>query len=158
LRYCRSRFFTFVFFIQTLTGISSGKNNKSCGIFHNEPKKIGFAFFRFFYNFLHNLQETAKSLYYWSYPFAVRPLKRFFPLQCSPWAAGQRRSGQIPANRQLGLAGHGLGRGLGDRFLGLVGAGRSPARGGAGGQAWLPPRPVCRRGRLDAGGVGWLRS
>jgi hypothetical protein len=47
LRYCRSRFFTFVFFMQKLTGISSGKNNKSCRIIHHESNKIGFAFFRF---------------------------------------------------------------------------------------------------------------
>jgi hypothetical protein len=38
-------FFTFVFFMQKLTGISSGQNNKSFGIFHHESKKIGFAFF-----------------------------------------------------------------------------------------------------------------
>jgi hypothetical protein len=30
--------------MQKLTGISSGKNNKSCGIIHNEPNKNGFAF------------------------------------------------------------------------------------------------------------------
>jgi hypothetical protein len=45
LRYCRSRFFTFLFFMQKLTVTSSGKNNKSCGIVHHESKKIGFAFF-----------------------------------------------------------------------------------------------------------------
>jgi hypothetical protein len=45
-----------------------------------------------------------------------------------------------------------------DLFLGLVGAGRSPPRGGAGGQAWWLPRSVCRRDRLDAEGMGRLRS
>jgi hypothetical protein len=60
LRDCRSRFFTFIFFVQKLFGTSSGKNNKSCRIFHKESNKIGFAFFSFFYNFLRNLQESAK--------------------------------------------------------------------------------------------------
>jgi hypothetical protein len=48
LRYCRSRVFTLVFFMQQLAGISSGKNNRSCGIFHHESNKIGFTFFWFF--------------------------------------------------------------------------------------------------------------
>jgi hypothetical protein len=45
LRYCRYRVFTFVFFMQKLSGISSGQNNKSCSIIHHESNKIGFAFF-----------------------------------------------------------------------------------------------------------------
>jgi hypothetical protein len=92
--------------MQKLSGISSGKNNKSCKIFHNESNKIGFAVFWFFYDFLRNLQETAKSLYYLSYPFAVRPLKSFSPLKCSPRGRGRRGFGQIPAG-----AGGGAGRG-----------------------------------------------
>jgi hypothetical protein len=40
--------------MQKLSGTSLGKNNKSCGIFHHESKKIGFAFFRFLYDFLRN--------------------------------------------------------------------------------------------------------
>jgi hypothetical protein len=55
--------------MQKLTGISSGKNNKSCRIFHIESNKIGFEFFRFFYNFLRNLQETAKPLLLIELPF-----------------------------------------------------------------------------------------
>jgi hypothetical protein len=45
LRYGRSRVFTFLFFMQKLSGNSSGKNNKSCRIFHSEANKIGFALF-----------------------------------------------------------------------------------------------------------------
>jgi hypothetical protein len=37
--------------MQKITGISSCKNNKSCGLIYHEPNKISFAFFRFFYNF-----------------------------------------------------------------------------------------------------------
>jgi hypothetical protein len=46
--------------MQKLSGTSSGKNNKSCNIFHQESKKIGFAFFLFSYDFLRNLQEAGK--------------------------------------------------------------------------------------------------
>jgi hypothetical protein len=74
LRYCRSRFFTFLFFMQKLSGTSSGKNNKSGMIFHNESNKIRIAFFRFVYNFLRILQDSANLKYYLSYHFAVRPL------------------------------------------------------------------------------------
>jgi hypothetical protein len=45
LRYCRSRFFTFVFFMQKLIEISSSENIKSCGIIYLESNKIGFTFF-----------------------------------------------------------------------------------------------------------------
>jgi hypothetical protein len=44
-------------------------------IFHHESSKIGFAFLRFFYNFLHNLQDPAILKYYLSFHFADRPLK-----------------------------------------------------------------------------------
>jgi hypothetical protein len=46
--------------MQKLSGTSSGKNNKSCSIFHHESKKIEFAFFWIFYNVLRNLQESTK--------------------------------------------------------------------------------------------------
>jgi hypothetical protein len=95
--------------MQKLSGISSVKNNKHWGIFHLESKKIGFVFFRFFCDFLHNLQETGKSLYYLSYPFAGRPSERSFVLQCGPWAAGRRGSGQIPAGPAAGPVGEGRG-------------------------------------------------
>jgi hypothetical protein len=74
LRYYRSRFFTFLFFMQKLSVTSSCKNNKSCRIFHNESNKIGFAFFSFFYDFLRIVQSSANHMYYWSYNFVVRPL------------------------------------------------------------------------------------
>jgi hypothetical protein len=61
--------------MQKLTGISSGKKNKSCRIFHHESNKIGFAFFWFLYDFLRNLQETAKSQVLFKNHFAVRPFK-----------------------------------------------------------------------------------
>jgi hypothetical protein len=72
--------FTLVFFMQKLTGISSVQNNKSCGVFHLESNKIGFAFLLFFYDFIRILQETGKLLHYWSYPFARRPSGRIVAL------------------------------------------------------------------------------
>jgi hypothetical protein len=47
--------------MQKLSGTSSGKNNKSCRIFHNESKKTEFAIFRSFYDFLENLKDSAKT-------------------------------------------------------------------------------------------------
>jgi hypothetical protein len=51
--------------MQKLSGTSSGKNNKSCKIFHNESKKISYAIFWTFYEFLHILQAPAKGVYHW---------------------------------------------------------------------------------------------
>jgi hypothetical protein len=51
LRYWRSRFFTFLFFMQTLSRTDSCENNKICGIFHNESRKIEYAFFLIFLRF-----------------------------------------------------------------------------------------------------------
>jgi hypothetical protein len=93
-----------------LTGISSGQNNKSCGIFHPESNNIGFTFFRFFCDFLRNLQETAKTQvlfknhfarrsletsdsYEYTLAFAVRPLELKGASQCAPW----RPAGAAPA-------------------------------------------------------------
>jgi hypothetical protein len=55
--------------MQKLSGISSRKNNKSCGIIHLESNKTGFAFLLFFYGFLRNLQQTAKALLLFELPF-----------------------------------------------------------------------------------------
>jgi hypothetical protein len=89
LKYCRSRFILFVFFLQKLKGISSGYNNKSCRIIHNGSNRICFAFLRFFCDFIRNLQETEKWQHYWSYPFARRTLENFAALQCGPWGGGR---------------------------------------------------------------------
>jgi hypothetical protein len=86
LRYCRSRFFTFLFFMQKLSGTSSGTNNKSCRIFHNETKKSEFAFFWFFYDFLRILHKSAKWLYYLRFTFAAGALEGFRFLRICPWS------------------------------------------------------------------------
>jgi hypothetical protein len=111
-----------------LLGTSSGKNNKSCGIFHHESNKISFAFFGFFYDFLRNLQKSAKWLYYLRitfapgslrsfrflqlYPcFAAEPLERLEGLRLGPWGVGRWQSGETPARVRRSPAGGG-GRGV----------------------------------------------
>jgi hypothetical protein len=92
--------------MQKLKGISSGQNNKSCRIIHQEPNKIGFTFFC---NFLRNLQESATHFYYWSGAFAAGSLGRFLFSQCGPWARWPARGGQIPAMSRRSPAGEGRG-------------------------------------------------
>jgi hypothetical protein len=132
--------------MQKLAGTSSGKNNKSCRIFHHESNQIGFAFFWFFYDFLRSFQDPANDMHYLSYRFAVRPPEFFAgsqiglylarnPLeltgasQCGPWGVGRRGSGQIPASRRPGSAERER-----EAACGLLGTGS---------QAWLEERS-CR--------------
>jgi hypothetical protein len=109
LRYCRSRVFTFVFFMQQLKGISSGQNNKGCRIIHNGSNKIGFTFFWSFCDFARNLQESAKLLYYWSYLLRIRPWKDVHVCNVAPMAAGRR--GLANSGKASGLGWAGAGRG-----------------------------------------------
>jgi hypothetical protein len=155
--------------MQKLTGIISGKNNKSCEIFHHESNKIRFEFFWFFYDFLLNLQESAKTLYYFSYTFAAGALEVLdsyiytLALWIGPqknWdlcnvvlGTGRRGSGQIPTK-----AGGGDGRGA---VLGLLGAGfdRSPGRWGSRrSRAAAAAAASCgapSSGEVEAGDNGW---
>jgi hypothetical protein len=89
--------------MQKLSATSSGKNNKSCGIFHHESNKIGFAFFWFFYYFLRNLQESAEALYYWSFRFLPRPLDFTAGSQIYPYLA--RNTLELVGASQLGPPG-----------------------------------------------------
>jgi hypothetical protein len=49
--------------MQKLPGNSLDKFNKSCSALHQESRKIEFAFFLLFYDFLEILQDSAKSFY-----------------------------------------------------------------------------------------------
>jgi hypothetical protein len=60
-----------------------------------------------FYDFVCNLQETAKWFYYLSYQFAGRPSERSFALQCGPWGARPARVEQIPASSSPAWPGKG---------------------------------------------------
>jgi hypothetical protein len=70
---------------------SSGKNHKSCRIFHNESNKTGFSFLWIVYDFLRNLHESAKHKYYLRTKLRSGPWKIFgftsIPLN-RRWAPG----------------------------------------------------------------------
>jgi hypothetical protein len=85
LRYCRSRFFTFLFFTQKLSGTSSGKNNKSCGIFHHESKKLGLQFSDFSTIFYAIYKNQQKHFYYFRFAFAAGTLESFGIFMICPW-------------------------------------------------------------------------
>jgi hypothetical protein len=84
--------------------------NKSCSILHNKSNKIGFAFFRIFYDFLRILQVSAKWIYYWRCSFASRPSKRFRTTQLGPSTHGTAGSPEIRRLRRCSRPGKGSGR------------------------------------------------
>jgi hypothetical protein len=143
LRYYRSRFFTLVFFMQKLKGVSSGQNNNSSRIFHHESNKIGFTVFRFFCDFYAIYKKLGNSLYYFSCTFAAGTLERIFLSQCDPWARLAGAGEPNPASSPPGLAGDGLGRGLGTlgaRFGALDRAVVAQASGSPAAREGRPPR------------------
>jgi hypothetical protein len=129
--------------MQKLSGTSSGKNNKSCRIFHIESNKIGFPFLWFFCDFLRILQESAKWLYYLRFTFAAGPWKI---LDSYEYAPGSRKTPWklwISCNVVLGGGGRRRWRNSGELVAGL-GQGR---QGGWLGTRW---RTVC--------GLSWWRK
>jgi hypothetical protein len=88
--------------MQKLSGKSMVALYKSCRVFHQESKKIEFAFLWFFYDFIWIFQGSAimpflfknqtargslelfsdSQVYHW---FASKPLERLKALQCGPW-------------------------------------------------------------------------
>jgi hypothetical protein len=136
--------------MQKLSGTSSDKNNNSCGIFHHESKNVSFSFFWCFYDFLRNLQETAKALLLFELPIAGRPSKRTFVLQCGPWPSGSGGPAAIPAGGGWGSV---LWANRGQFGAWLVKKGL-PA-GVLRGSRWWPPleRLLRRDGRLGGGGA-----
>jgi hypothetical protein len=137
--------------MQNLSGTSSGKNNKSCSIFHNESNKISFAFFDVSTIFYAIYKKQQNHFTIGVTLSQLGPRKDLLFCNVAP----RRRPAVVRPNSGQVLGGPWV---LGDRFPCLDGAGWRPARGGAGGQAWWPPRlDIWRRG-LDAGGVGRLGS
>jgi hypothetical protein len=134
-----------------ILGNNSGKNNKSCRIFHNESNKIGIAFLWFLYDFLRIFKVSEKALYYLRFGFTGRPLELLSLLQIGPnsrkrpWKEWGRRNvvpghGGRRGSPELGGSGGALGRGRG-------GEGRGTHRGS-----------TCAHGRgRDALGGGLRR-
>jgi hypothetical protein len=87
LRYCRSRFFTFIFFMQKLSGTSLGKNNKSCSIFTMNPTKLSLHFSEFatiFYAIYKNHQNIDSLLHQGPWNFSA--IHRYaLTLHETPW-------------------------------------------------------------------------
>jgi hypothetical protein len=163
--------------MQKLKGISSGQNNKSCGIIRCESNKIGLTFFWCFCDFLRKLQVSAKSQvlfknhfarrsletsgsYEHSLAFAVGPLKLNGASQCDPWAAGRRGSGRNPATGGAGVRGRRWGKTQGSPrgwFACSEGVGRA-AGGAYRGSRRRPPLELLLRRGGETSGVtkgGW---
>jgi hypothetical protein len=79
LSYGRSRFSTFLFFMLKISRIRPCEDDKSCCILHNESNKFGFAFLRFFYNFIRILQVSAKSVTLFKKQLTSRSLELLIP-------------------------------------------------------------------------------
>jgi hypothetical protein len=96
-------------------------NNKSCGMFHHESNKIGFTFLCIFYDFLRNLQESAKMAILFENHFCSRVPGKFRNLTNMPLAHEKHpgnfgflamsslgtaagAGGSIPASSSPGLA------------------------------------------------------
>jgi hypothetical protein len=124
--------------MQKLSGTSTGKNNKICVIFHHESNEIEFAFFWFFYDFLRNLQDFAKWLYYLRFTLARRSLESFRFLQICPYFVAEPLE-IIGAYVALGGRPMRLRPNSGQPAAGVS---RGRARGGAG-------VPYARFGKLD---------
>jgi hypothetical protein len=139
------------------------QNNKSFRIIHNGSNKIGFAVFRFFYDFLRNLQEAAKTVLLFELPIAGRPSKGTPVSQCGPWADRPARLARIRPLRWGIRPGDGWGRkrrslgfGLWPQTGGgaLVGGRPATSRRAGRGAARLRWCSGLGGGRLVLGGLG----
>jgi hypothetical protein len=118
LRYLRSRFFTFLFFMPKILGNSSGKNNKVVGFFTTNPTKLSLHFsesstiFYVFYKIRPKVKHYLRIKFHrgpWNFlaftdipsTLTIRPLQ---VLQSHHWGPRRRRSSP-PARRQPDLAG-----------------------------------------------------
>jgi hypothetical protein len=152
--------------MQKLSGTSSGKNNNNCGIFHHGSNKIEIAVFWIFYDFLRNLQESAKHMYYLRFFFCTPAPDRFsrftnkslihkkLPATFLKLAMWPLRHGGRRRRPKFRRSGAGIGRGKGlrggealqGRFRHFVGAVEAPAGSHGGGDRGEPLYPLFRRG------------
>jgi hypothetical protein len=147
--------------MQKLTGISSGKNNKSCRIIHPESNKIGFAFFWFFMIF-YAIYKKQQNHYTIGVTLSqLGPWKVFLLCNVVPGAAGRR--GRLDSGDRRRRDRSGTGREGSMGRYGLVWAlgwwGEAAGGRRTGSRRWRPPRPVLRRGRASPGlgrdATGW---
>jgi hypothetical protein len=158
LRYCRSIFSHYYFSCNNYKELAQARITKVVGFFTTNPTKLVLHCSDFATMFYAIYKNQQKHLYYFSYNFAVRPLRRNTLLQCGPRGRGRRGPGQIPARA-------GIRDGRGRAWLGAgvarVGFGGSVGRGVAGGagtpigrRLWPPWLPVRRGG----GSVGLVHG
>jgi hypothetical protein len=139
--------------MQKLTGTSSGKNNKSCGIFHHESNKISFDFFRFsmiLYAIYKN-QEITFTI--GVHLLRQGPCKEMFLCNVAPGPPG---SGG-PAKFWRAAAGLGQGRAWGGargHWGAIWGLGRGRERAGEGRRRrpGLVAAAACRAGEVGVWG------
>jgi hypothetical protein len=175
LKYGRSSVFTFLFFMQKLSGTSSGKNNKSCRIFHKKTQQNWVCIFLILLRFSTEFTRSSKSqsllkLQLCSQPpgfsagsqlcpyFAVKTSESFLTLKCSPWGrwpawlAGIRRARPRP---RLEMGGERVPnpQGLDSGGRSALGGGRRAAhrRPAAGGGGRREPGCGAAEARLRAG-------
>jgi hypothetical protein len=141
----RSRVFTFQFFKKKLKPKSIYILWESCSTSYKKYNKIGFGIFRVFYDFISNLQNTAKTLKGVKNPFARRPLLTFESSQMCPrtsppyhdgggaLAGGEVRIGEANKRARVAI------RLTSDRLAVAVQAERGPAMtGGETAMVWPP--------------------
>jgi hypothetical protein len=159
---------------------SLDKFNKSCSSHHHESNKIGFAFFRFFHDFLEISQESAKAATLFKKQLTSRSLELLIPHKSAPGSHKEPRNFSQACNAALGAwpvaapakfrpaGGHGrpgMGGGRPGGLLGPilgVGWGRGTSEGygqrngavtAAGGSA--PAKLFRRRGNIWVKRLGW---
>jgi hypothetical protein len=150
--------------MQTLSRNGSGKNNKSCRIFHNESNKFEFAFLQIFYDFLRILQDWQFTTTIEDALLRLDPWNFLQSLNNTPtshktpreetwgrnWVSGPRGGAGSPESIGSGGApGRARGGARSEAHLGPMG-GRSWAEGvaGAGAQRW--PAAAAAAGRVPA--------
>jgi hypothetical protein len=148
LRYCRPLFFTFVLFVQKLSGISSCKNNKSCRIFHHESKKmvLRFSDFSTIFYAIYKKQESHFTIGVTL--LQGGPQKESFSCNVVPGGGRPARLGQFRRGSSPAWPGKGWGGSYGPLGVDL------------GGQMVEKGRPrvstPAARGRLRAARLAWV--
>jgi hypothetical protein len=135
-------FFSFVFFMQNLSGTTIDMLYESCSVSHQESNKTGFAFFCFFYDFLRIFQVSAKIKTLFKIPLRMQAPGNDPDPAIGSLGTSSGDSGQIPMRGSPERAWKGMGvlRGSPTTDLRLWTARRACWRGSSaapgGGRRW----------------------
>jgi hypothetical protein len=141
-----------------LSGTKPGENNNSCGIFHHESNKIGFAFLWFSMILYAIYKKQPNGFTIWVTNLQGGPRKEVLLCNVVPGAPGRRGWSKFRrARRRLGRgrAGKAVWT-TGARFAGLIGArsgqwGGHTVTGGGGRRGYPMRRAFGREGQRAAG-------